>query len=400
MNIKIWKFNFVSDNAESLALDGYDFSSRFDRFYMDGKEDTLYVGDMWRFENIEMYNRRFEKELLNKYYILDYHLLIRNKINAFIKEKTMKLYMDNNYSRYDLYNNIDFYDLTNLKNNNEIDMRYNEKITSDNKIVYEINGGYKLVFDPYSEELENIEELYNQKFFDKVIKNNLILMEIQNQKAPDFVLHFIEINEFLNGKKTVNVVFNDGTKEKVDASVGNILRIKGNNTELSYRLEYNHKLEELKKITYNKNELDIDINKLMNLKEQIKKTPADMIRFKVDEMRENLHNKFNDFKKSNDFYYYTDLKSCIDKIAEIDKRNNLLNGSMSEDNKEQYPEWYTAEFKRLWKEFDLINTLSKAQNIDEIKYVTNETNDSELMKICNLLENDQTEYEDEEKMDL
>ena len=70
----------------------------------------------------------------------------------------MKLYMDNNYSRYDLYNNIDFYDLTNLKNNNEIDMRYTEKITCDNKIVYEINNGYKLVFDPYSEEIENIEE--------------------------------------------------------------------------------------------------------------------------------------------------------------------------------------------------------------------------------------------------
>lgn len=400
MNIKIWKFNFVSDNTESLALDGYDFSSRFDRFYMDGKEDTLYVGDMWRFENIEMYNRRFEKELLNKYYILDYHLLIRNKINAFIKEKTMKLYMDNNYSRYDLYNNIDFYDLTNLKNNNEIDMRYNEKITSNNKIVYEINGGYKLVFDPYSEELENIEELYNQKYFDKVIKNNLILMEIQNKKAPDFVLHFIEINEFLNGKKTVNVVFNDGTKEKVDASVGSILRIKGNNAELSYCLEDNHKFEELKKITYNKNELDIDINKLMNLKEQIKKTPADMLRFKIDEMRDKLNDSFRKFAKDMDFYYTADMKICIEKIQEIYKRNNLLNESMSKEEKEQYPNWYTDDFKKLWKEYDLINTLSKAKNIDEIKYVANETNDNELKKICNLLENAQIEYEDEEEMEL
>lgn len=400
MNIKIWNFNFVSDNAGSLTLDGYDFSTRFDRFYMDGKEDTLYVGDMWRFENADKYNHRFEQELSKKYYILDYHLLIKNKINAFIKEKTMKLYMDNNYSRYDLYNNIDFYDLTNLKNNNEIDMRYTEKITCDNKIVYEINNGYKLVFDPYSEEIENIEELYNAKYFDKFIKNNLILMEIQNKKAPDFVLHLIEINEFLNGKMTVNVLFNDGSKEKVEASVGSILRIRGNNTELSYRLDDNHKLEELKKITYNKKELDIDINKLMNLKEQIKKTPADMLRFKVDEMRDSLYNKFNEFKKNNEFYYYSDLKSCIDKIKEIDKRNSLLEEKVSEDNKESYPEWYTEEFKQLWDEYDLINSLSKAQNIDEIKHVASETGDNELKKICSLLENTQNEYEDEEEMSL
>lgn len=133
----------------------------------------------------------------------------------------------------------------------------------------------KLIFDPYSEELENIEELYNERFFDKVIKNNLIIMEIQNKKAPDFVLHLLEINEFLNGKMTVNVIFNDGSKEKVDASVGNIIRIRSNNAELSYQLDDNHKLEDLRKITYNKKELDIDINKLMNLKEQIKKTPAE-----------------------------------------------------------------------------------------------------------------------------
>lgn len=400
MNIKIWNFNFVSDNTESLALDGYDFSTRFDKFFMDGKEDTLYVGDMWRFENAEKYNHSFEQELLRKYYILDYHLLIKNKINAFVKEKTMKLYMDNNYSRYDLYNNIDFYDLTNLKNNKEFDMRYTEKITCNNKIVYEINGGYKLIFDPYSERLENIEELYNEKFFDRVIKNNLILMEIENKKAPDFVLHLLEINEFLDGKMTVNVVFNDGSKEKVDASVGDIFRLRSNNTELSYKLDDNHKLEDLKKITYNKKELDIDINKLKNLKEQIKKTPADMLSFKIDEMRQNLNNSFNQFAKDMNFYYSADLKRCIDKIEEIDRKNSLLSNNALDENFEQYPEWYTEEFKKLWRERDLINTLAKAQNVDEIKQVANETGDNELEKICSLLNAEEMQSEDEEEMVL
>ncbi len=400
MNIKIWNFNFVSDNTENLALDGYDFSTRFDRFFMDGKEDTLYVGDMWQFENAEKYSHRFEQDLLKKYYILDYHLLIRNKIDAFIKVKTMKIYMDNNYSRYDLYNNIDFYDLINLRNNKEFDMRYTEKITCDNKIVYEINGGYKLIFDPYSEELENIEELYNEKFFDKVIKNNLILMEIENKKAPDFVLHLLEINEFLNGKMTVNVVFNDGSKEKVDASVGNIFMLRSNNTELSYQLDNNHKLEDLKKITYNKKELDIDINKLKNLKEQIKKTPADMLSFKIDEMRQNLNNSFNQFAKDKNFYYSADLKRCIDKIEEIDRKNSLSSNNALDEKIEQYPEWYTDEFKKLWREYELINTLAKAQNLDEIKQVANETGDNDLKKICNLLNVGEIETEDEEEMVL
>ncbi len=400
MNIKIWKFNFISEGTENLAIDGYDLDKRFDKFYIDGKEDTLFVSDRWKFDNAEKYNYKFEQELLKNYYILDYHLLIKNRINSFIREKTMKIYMDNNYSRYDLYNNIEYYDLMTLKNNQEINMRYNEKITCDNKIMLEINGGDKLIFNPYSEELENLEELYNKKFFDKVIKNNLILMEIENKKAPSFVLHLLELNEFLNGKMTVNVVFNDGTKEKISASLSNIVNIKSNNIELSYQLDKNHKLEDLRKVTYNKNELDIDVNKLNNLKEQIKKTPADMLNFKVDEMRQSLNKRLNQFAQNMNFYYSADLKRCIDKIEEIDRKNSLLGNNIAEEKVWQYPDWYTEEFKNLWREYDLINTLTKAQNVEEIKNIANETGDNELKKICNLLENNESEYEDEEEMEL
>lgn len=43
MIIKIGKFNFVSENKEEFRLFQDNSYSMFSYFYMDGKEDTLYV---------------------------------------------------------------------------------------------------------------------------------------------------------------------------------------------------------------------------------------------------------------------------------------------------------------------------------------------------------------------
>ena len=57
MIIKIGKFNFLSENKEEFRLSQYDLISKFDYFYMDGKEDTLYVNSRSDFdkENKEYY---------------------------------------------------------------------------------------------------------------------------------------------------------------------------------------------------------------------------------------------------------------------------------------------------------------------------------------------------------
>ena len=64
MIIKIGKFNFLSENKEEFRLSQYDLISKFDYFYMDGKEDTLYVNSRSDFdkENKEYYTRKRREE--------------------------------------------------------------------------------------------------------------------------------------------------------------------------------------------------------------------------------------------------------------------------------------------------------------------------------------------------
>lgn len=143
MEIKIGKFNFVSDGSE-FDLEEFNLKSRFDFFYVDNKKDTLYVNDRTNFDRANQYGLKFEQELLRKFLIIDYRMLIRNKINTFIKEKTIKHYLDNNYSRYDLYNNIDFKKIRDLENERNCRFDFREKITPENRLMYQINGGYKL----------------------------------------------------------------------------------------------------------------------------------------------------------------------------------------------------------------------------------------------------------------
>ena len=227
MEIKIGKFNFVSNGLE-FELEEFNLKSRFDFFYVDDKRDTLYVNDRTNFDRANQYNLKFEQELLRRFSIIDYRKLIRNKINTFIKEKTMKHYLDNNYSRYDLYNNIDFRKIGDLEKDKKCIFNFREKITPENRLMYQIDGGYKLFFEPYSEELENLEEVYKQGLFDRTIKNNLILLEIEKKKAPLYVTHIKEIQDFLKDKQTINVMFKDGNKIKVEANIGNFLYIRGN----------------------------------------------------------------------------------------------------------------------------------------------------------------------------
>jgi len=269
MKIKIWNFNFLSEDENELDFIEYKMKNRFDRFYMDGKEDTLFVKDKFKFEEVDRGDYKYEKELLEKYYIIDYHLLIRNKINSFIKQKAMELYTNNNYSRYELYNLIKFDDLNKLEQNAKSQFWYNEKITKENKIVYEIEGGYNLIFDPYTEEIENIETLYEQKLFSNEINNNLILLEIESNKAPEFIKHILDINKFLKEKKNVNLLFENGDTVKTNARIGSIFELWGN--KISLEIDFNnYEIKDLRKITFNRKEIKIDSHKLMNWENQLK----------------------------------------------------------------------------------------------------------------------------------
>lgn len=395
MEIKIGKFNFVSAGSE-FDLEEFDLKSRFDFFYVDNKKDTLYVNDRTNFDRANQCDLKFEQELLRKFLIIDYRMLIRNKINTFIKEKTIKHYLDNNYSRYDLYNNIDFREIRDLENEKNCRFDFREKITPENKLMYQIAGGYKLFFDPYSEKVENLEEVYKQGLFDRTIKNNLILLEIEKKKAPLYVTYIKEIQDFLKDKQTINVMFKDGNKIKVDADIEDILYIRNNEISLNISGHKEYELKDLESLVFNRTEFKIDTNKLINLKAQIIQTPADMLSFKIDEMEQNLYRAYSKFESKQSYNIPVTLEGCISKISDIDKKNNQREKNDFMYVKEEYPNWYTEEFKELLKEHDRIELLKNAICIEDIKEVAIETGDKELQRIYYILEGEELEEIEEE----
>jgi len=396
MEIKIGKFNFVSNGSE-FDLEDFDLKSRFDFFYVDNKKDTLYVNDRTNFDRANQYNLKFEQELLGKFYIIDYRMLIRNKINTFIKEKTMKHYLDNNYSRYDLYNNIDFKKIRDLENERNCSFNFREKITPENRLMYQIDGGYKLFFEPYTEKIENLEEVYKQGLFDKTIKNNLILLEIEKKKAPLYVTHIKEIQNFLKDKQTINVMFKDENKIKVEANIEDILYIRKNEISLNVSGNKKYELKDLESLIFNRTEFKIDIDKLIDLKAQIIQTPADMLSFKIDEMKQNLYYAYSEFEAKQSYHVPSTLEGCISRIADINKRNNQREKEFSIKLKEEYPNWYTEEFKELLKEYERIELLKNAICIDDIKKVAIETGDKELQRIYYILEGEELDEAKEEE---
>lgn len=164
MIIKIGKFNFVSEEEEEFSLSQNEIDSKFNYFYMDGKEDTLYVNSRSNFEDKDVEYYKFEQELLKKYYILEYSSLIHNIIQKFIKDKTFEIFMNNNYAGYDLYKNISISQIEHLKDSSKYNFSYSRNSRKinfvTNKIIYELNSGNSIIFDPYNEEICNLEELY------------------------------------------------------------------------------------------------------------------------------------------------------------------------------------------------------------------------------------------------
>lgn len=400
MIVKIYDFNFVSEDAEKIRIKNLSEEDRFQYFFMDGKEDTLYVGNMYYFDKEVEYNNSFEQELMKKYSIVDYKLLIYNQINSFIKEKTMRLYLDNNYSRYELYNNIREDYIEQLNNNKDYSVRYTEVITKDSKLVCDTDIGYKIIFNPYKQEIENLEEIYKQGYFNRIINNNLILLEIKHKKAPPFVTNIYNISNFLKDKQSINVVFRDNSKVKVNARFNNIFYLRNNVIELNIYNNENYGLKDMKALMYNRTELKIEPSDFENLKEQIIQTSADMISFKIDEMKEKLYYDFSKYCDKFTYYLPSTIENCIQYITSIDEENKQIELSNLTKEKRDYPEWYSSEFDILWNNYNMIKLLENATSIEDIKEVAKETGDNELMKIYYVLEGEEYDdmQEDEEEI--
>lgn len=395
MKIKIGNFNFISKGPNSLYL-GTNFllNERFDNFYMDGKEDTIYVSDRSNFDKAHELNYEFEKELLRNHYIIEYTSLIKNQIEQFIKQKAMKLYRNEEYSRYKLYNEISISNIINYEERTQFDNSYIKKITETNKLVYEFDNNKQLVFNPYTGIIENLEELYKVGFFDRFINSYLILIEIENRTAPPFINEILKINKFLQDKKTIFFTFKDGEKTKINAKMDDILYKYKNKFSLNTSYK-NYELKDLKSLNFSSKELDINTNAFTNLPKQIARSAEDFLYFKIDEMKEELKYDFINFEKEMNREIPTNIEQCILIISELNNKETLYYNEYDKSGKIKYPKWFNDNFIYLWKQYDMIKELENAKDIEDIKEVAVLTGDKEIEKVFYMLQEESYDAEED-----
>lgn len=391
MKIKIGKFNFVSKEKKEFELSSYSVQSKFDYFYMDGKEDTLYVNSRMKFDSKYIEYYKFEQELLKKYYILEYSAVINNIINDFINKKTREIFIKNNYTSYELYKDFSISRLKNLNRDTQCSFTYSTAINFDtNKLICKLNGGNSIIFDPYTEKIDNLEELYQRGIFHNEIKAGLILKEIQYKKAPEFIMSLAEINDFLKEKKSVNLVFNDEKKIKVEAEIDDIFNIY--NEKINLHVDGNYEFEDLKSLKFNKTELSIIQKNYLDIQRQIIRTTEDRLMLKIEELKSELEQNFSEYEKQV-LYIPTSIEECIERIIDIERNNLQVEEGVTKGNKREYPEWYSKSFTNLWQDYERIKILENVNSLEEIKEEAKKTGDNELEKIYDTIKGENQEEE-------
>lgn len=429
MRIKIGNFNYLNSKEDNKVnfSSYYSVSDLFNYFYLDGKEDTLYVNSRINFDRAEEQKNRgfsfydFERELLKKYLVIDYNIKITNEVNSFIQSKALKLFCNNNYSRYDLYNNINFSDIAMLEQNSKyiLGNEFESYIDfQNNKIVK--NG---IIFNPYLDKLENLEELYKDGIFNKQIKASLIKLEVEKNVAPKFITTLININNFMKDKKSVNILFKYCEKSKINPHIRSFLDLRDNkiNLELGYNEEKffkkanagkeaeNLTIDDLQGLSYFKEILNINPNDFKELEKQIAITIEDKFLFKIDKLKEEVkddyrHLMYEYHRKeakigSNYINFPYNIQDALNIITKIDVKNSQLNPENLKIEKENYPEWYSNELENLFVKYNSIKKLENVDTIDDLKEIVNEIGDNELKQIYyEFLNKGEITTEDEEEI--
>ena len=384
MKIKIGNFNFISDKENKLS-DISDVHNFMEYFYLDGQEDTIYVDSKYRF-NDDRY--LYEKELAKNHYIIEYQKVIKNNVDRFIKNIAFEKYMNNDYLRYNLYNNITLNEIERIQEsiNYKFEYYHGKEFNFDNNRII-IDG---LIFNPYTHKIDNLEELYKSGNFDSLIKFNIINYEIENNKAPEFIYELIKINDFIKDKNYINIEYKDKSKEKVKTI--RILDKYANEISI-----YNKKKDsDIVKLCWNRIDLPIDVNKLKNIKQQIIKIPMDKLLFKIDELYNQIEKKYLNYKEETSSNYYKNNNIGLNIPFGIQNALNEVTTNSVKGLKN--PEWYSKELEKLFEEYTLIKQLRDLETIDDLKEIAIELNDAELMETYKWFEKVQQEEEEDEEI--
>lgn len=392
MNMKIGKFNFINNRENRIFLSGYNIDERlFNYFYLDGKEDTLYVSSRDNFDKINdfKYNNYsefdLERKLSKNFLVLDYNMEIKNAVNRFINDKARQIYRTESYSRYKLYKDISLSEILSVDKNSKFSLRhtYDSYIdVEDNKIIVD---GIKL--DPYTQVILNLEDFYKNGRFNNEIKATLIKLELQDNIAPKFVSTLIEINSFLQNKNSVNILFNDCEKAKIEPRFRLFLYFGHNNIELSLsekvynslkklnsNIDINNlKLEDLQGLSYGKELLNIEPKNLENIINQIVISPKDKLFYRLDVLEKNINEDYSKIYNEN---VNLNLPINLKTIKKLEELESIAYGTGIKeiDNK----------ISDLSKKLYDIDIIRNTDNVEEFNSAIKDLNDYELNSIANI----------------
>lgn len=392
MNIKIGKFNFINNRENRIFLSGYYIDERlFNYFYLDGKEDTLYVSSRDNFDKIDdpKYNNYteldLEKKLSKKFLILDYNMEIKNAVNRFINDKARQIYRTESYSRYKLYKDISLNEIISVEENSKFSLgnTYDSYIdVEDNKIIVD---GIKL--DPYTQVISNLEDFYKNGRFNSEIKATLIKLELQQNIAPKFVSTLIEINNFFQNKNNINLLIKGCEKFKIEPYIRSFLDFRNNNIELdlSYKSERNFlknniniepqkiELEDLQGLSYGKEILNIKPKNLENIINQIVISPKDKLFYRLDKIEENINNKYRNIYNEN---INLKLPSNLKTPKNLDELESITYGTGDKEIDDKIYE-YTKQL------YD-IELIKNTDSVKEFNKAIKDLNDNELNSIIDI----------------
>lgn len=424
--MKINQFNFIMEdffNGELSIESRYNNQLPMNYFYMDGRENIL-------FSNEEITNIEFKEEIREKFSkVINYIKDINQQINNSLDKKVEEMLKNGDYSRYSLYKDFSIKTLRDMLDEKEFIYRLSYD-ASHFKIDLKENvliSGNEIIYNPYTNSVENFEELYKKGNFNSIIENKLIRSEYEKNIAPKFVYELIKIYNFLQDKKTVGVKLKDCEKFKSDARINYIIdkERKNNNYKLedltSNRESFKEanpdkelkdmKIDDLEELVFGRNErLKINPENLKNLDVQIAISYKDKLLFKLDKLEGNLRSQFYEYKDNisdkihvssiydlncmfRDKEYYKDSweqvsKKEMDVLVDFHRKSILIDALKKNINLKDLKELIklTKDEELLDIEKNLKNELDKIQEIHDYNLDCNERKILECIKDTELLE--------------
>ena len=288
--IEIYIDNIVLlGSKDDYTLQGYDnkFLQKTNWCYLKQKPNNLFCSNRNIIKD-PTYRDNLDKEIFKSgatiidlkgeiYKELD--RILRSNIDKFIEKNINNIsYFFKNYD--DDYKNISLFEMgIDLREKNLWSIDRNINILLDNFEYKDISKGILQIStrDGKSNFLFNINKMKfeneDMDIFKKIyglttLKKILAYEQYKKELTPPYYNEVAKINQFLEGKKSVTLVFNDGNEKQVSAQISKILATDYKEFWINTEID-NKNIDNLKSIKYGKQELEINTENLKSLDKQL-----------------------------------------------------------------------------------------------------------------------------------